>query len=166
MKRAFLIGGAILVVMGLMASHSREGKAAKAAAGPSHAVFAPESIAWKEGPNSISPGTQMAVLEGNPAKAGLFTMRLRVPDGFKIQPHWHPAMEHVTVISGTFNIGMGSQFDESKGTAMPAGTFGFLAPRMHHFAWSTGETVLQLHGMGPWKIIYVNPADDPRNAKP
>lgn len=166
MKKAFLITGAILVVMGSMgASHSKEGKTAKAAT-PSHAVFTPDQIEWKEGPNSLPAGSKVAVLEGDPAKAGLFTLRLRMPDGYKIQPHWHPAVEHVTVLSGQLTIGMGSTFDESKGTAMPAGTFGYLGARMHHYAWASGETEIQLHGMGPWKIIYINPADDPRNAKP
>jgi hypothetical protein len=74
-------------------------------------------------------------------------------------------VEHVTVVSGTFNLGMGDKFDDKAGQAMPAGTFGFLPPMMKHFAWATGETVIQLHGMGPWEIVYVNPADDPRGAK-
>lgn len=128
------------------------------------AVITPDAIEWKEGPGSIPPGAKVAVLEGDPAKAGLFTLRLKLPDGYRIPPHWHPAYEHVTIISGTFNLGMGSTFDESKGTTLPVGTFGFLGPRMHHFAWATGETVVQLHGMGPWKIIYVDPANDPRKA--
>ncbi len=89
-------------------------------------------------------------------------MRLWLPDGFKIQPHWHPAVEHVTVVSGEFNVGMGEKFDTAGGHALPAGTFAFLAPQMRHFAWAKGDTVLQLHGVGPWQINYVNPADDPR----
>ncbi len=73
-----------------------------------------------------------------------------------------PAVEHVTVISGTFQIGMGDQFDESKLNPLIAGTFGFLAPKMNHFAMAKGDTVIQLHGIGPWQINYVNPVDDPR----
>ena len=105
------------------------------------------------------------MLEGNPAQEGPFTMRLRLPDGFQIQPHWHPAIEHVTVISGTFNLGTGERFDKSSGHALGAGSFAFMPPAMRHYAWATGETVLQVHGMGPWRINYVNPADDPRNKK-
>jgi hypothetical protein len=87
-------------------------------------------------------------------------MRLLMPDGYKIAPHTHPKVEHVTVISGTFNLGMGEKFDESAGRAMPAGTFGFWPAGMKHFAWAKGETIIQLHGIGPWTINYLNPADD------
>ena len=131
-----------------------------------HVAITPDAIEWKEAPKSLPPGAMIAVLDGDPAKSGLFTMRLKVPDGYRIAPHWHPAHEHVTVISGIFNIGMGSQFDESKGKALPAGGFAHMAPRMHHFAWSTGETIVQVHGVGPWAINYVNPEDDPRKKNP
>jgi hypothetical protein len=131
-----------------------------------HGIFAPDAIGWKDGPGALRPGAKFAVLEGDPAKEGLFTMRLWLPDGFKIMPHWHPAVEHVTVISGTFNVGMGETFDASKGAKLPTGTFAFLAPGMRHFAWVEGDTVVQVHGVGPWQINYVNPADDPRTAKP
>lgn len=121
-------------------------------------------VEWKNGPASLPPGAKLAVLEGDPTKDGFFTMRLLLPDGFRIPPHTHPKVEHVTVISGIFNLGMGERFDESGGRAMPAGTFGFWPAGMTHFAWVKGETVVQLHGIGPWSINYVNPSDDPRNA--
>jgi quercetin dioxygenase-like cupin family protein len=127
-----------------------------------HGIFAPDSIQWQSGPGSLPAGAKFAVMEGDPTKEGLFTMRLSAPDGYKIPPHSHPAVEHVTVISGTFNIGMGDKFDESKLSPMTAGTFGFLAPKMNHFAMAKGDTVIQLHGVGPWQINYVNLADDPR----
>jgi len=129
---------------------------------PDHGVFAPDAIQWQDGPKSLPAGAKVAVLEGDPAKEGPFTMRLSVPAGYKVPPHWHPAVEHVTVVSGTFNIGMGEMFDQSKGNKMVAGTFGFMAPQMKHFAWADEPTVIQLHGVGPWQINYVNPADDPR----
>ena len=122
-------------------------------------------IVWKDGPASLPAGAKIAVLEGDPAKEGFFTMRVRMPDGFKIPPHWHPKVEHVTVISGTFNVGMGDQFDQAATRAMPAGTFGFWPAEMRHFAWTKGETVIQLHGTGPWMITYVNSSDDPRKTK-
>lgn len=131
-----------------------------------HGVFPPDAVKWQDGPPSLAKGAKFAVLEGNPAQEGLFTMRLWLPDGFQIKPHSHPAVEHVTVVSGTFNVGMGDTFDAAKGMTLPTGTFAFLAPGMHHYAWATGDTVVQLHGVGPWQINYVNPADDPRTKKP
>jgi hypothetical protein len=128
-------------------------------------LYPTAEIVWKDGPASLPAGAKIAVLEGDPTKEGFFTMRLRFPDGFQVQPHWHPKIEHVTVISGTLNIGMGDKFDQTATREMPAGTFGYWPPQMHHFAWAKGETVIQLHGIGPWMINYLNPADDPRNVK-
>ncbi len=122
-------------------------------------------IQWKDGPASLQAGARIAVLEGDPTKEGFFTMRLWFPDGVKVQPHWHPRIEHVTVISGTLNIGMGDKFDQAATRPMPTGTFGFWPPEMRHFAWAKGNTVIQLHGIGPWVINYLNPSDDPRNKK-
>lgn len=107
-------------------------------------LYPTAEIQWKDGPASLPAGAKVAVLEGDPAKEGFFTMRLWLPDGFKIPPHWHPKVEHVTVISGTFNLGMGDKFDQTATRAMPAGTFGFWPADMKHFAWAKGETVLQL----------------------
>jgi len=128
-----------------------------------HGIFPPSEIAWKDGPPSLAAGAKFAVLEGDPSKEGLFTMRLWMPDGFRIMPHWHPAVEHVTVVSGTFHVGMGDTFEADKAGGLATGTFAFLAPKMHHFAWAEGETVVQLHGVGPWQINYLDPASDPRN---
>lgn len=101
-------------------------------------------------------------MEGDPSKAGAFTMRLRMPDGYRIPPHFHPVVEHVTVLQGTFRVGMGDTFDPATLGDLPTGTFAALAPGVRHFAEAKGETVLQLHGVGPWSLTYVNPADDPR----
>ncbi len=124
--------------------------------------FPAQAIRWKDGPPSLRKGAAMAVLEGDPAREGVFTMRLRLPDGFEVAPHWHTQIEHVTIISGTLNFGMGEKFDRAATREMPAGSFGYWPVGMRHFAWAEGETVLQLHGRGPWTITYVNPADDPR----
>lgn len=123
----------------------------------------PQEIKWTDGPPSLPKGAKIAVLEGDPSKEGPFVFRVKAPDGYRIPPHTHPKPERITVIAGTFNIGMGSKFDESKGRAMPAGTYGQWPAGMKHFVWTKGETILQFHGMGPWAIEYVNPADDPRN---
>jgi quercetin dioxygenase-like cupin family protein len=128
-------------------------------------LFPASEIAWQEGPPSLAKGARMTVLEGDPAKEGMFTMRLRFPDGFIVNPHYHSQVEHVTVISGTLHFGMGGEFERAKTRPMPAGSFGFWPIGMQHFAYTEGETVLQLHGKGPWTITYVDPADDPRGQK-
>jgi hypothetical protein len=128
-----------------------------------HGIFnEPDKLQWQAGPPSLAPGAKVVVLEGDPTKEGVFTMRLRFPDGFEIKPHWHPAVEHVTVLSGALNLGMGDAFDKTKTKAVPAGGFAFMPPKMHHFAWAKGDTIIQLHGIGPWQVNYLDPADDPR----
>jgi quercetin dioxygenase-like cupin family protein len=128
-------------------------------------LYPAAEIVWKDGPPSLPAGAKFAVLEGDPSQEGFFTMRVRLPDGFKIPPHWHSKVEHVTVISGTFNVGVGERFDQTATRAMPAGTFGHWPPEMRHFVWAKGETVVQFHGIGPWTITYVNASDDPRKVK-
>jgi len=123
----------------------------------------PDGIKWVDGPASLPKGAKMAVLEGDPAKEGPFVFRVKVPDGYRVPPHTHPKVERVTVISGTFNIGMGEKFDEKATKPMPAGTYGYWQPNMAHFVWVKGETVVQFHGSGPWSIKYVKASDDPRH---
>jgi len=129
------------------------------------AIHQNAEIKWIDAPPSLPKGAKIAVLEGNPFKEGPFVFRVKLPDGYRIPPHTHTKPERITVLSGTFNIGMGEAFDEAKGKAMPAGTYGQWPAGMKHFVWSKGETVLQFHGIGPWTIQYVNPADNPRNPK-
>ncbi|MGH7458625.1 MAG: cupin domain-containing protein [Longimicrobiaceae bacterium] len=134
--------------------------------GEAHAIVAlPDGIEWAQGPPSLPPGAEFAVLEGDPAEEGPFTMRLWMPDGYRIPPHVHPVDERVTVISGTFAVGMGEEFDVSEAIDLPAGTYAALAPNTPHFAIARGETVIQLNNIGPWSINYVNPEDDPRNGR-
>jgi hypothetical protein len=117
---------------------------------------------WKAGPPSLPAGAQIAVLEGDPTKPGPFVFRVKVPDGYRIPLHTHPKTERVTVIQGTFNIGMGDKVDDSKAQAMPTGTYGFWGAGMKHFVFVKGETIVQFHGDGPWVINYVDPKEDPR----
>ncbi len=126
------------------------------------AVYTPKEMKWSEAPAILPRGAKVAVLEGDPGKEGPFVMRVRVPDGYKIPPHIHPKAERLTVISGTFYVGMGDKFDADMGKEMPAGAFGTWPAGMKHFVWAKGETVIQLHGTGPWSLTYVNPDDDPR----
>jgi quercetin dioxygenase-like cupin family protein len=126
---------------------------------------APDKLVWKDGPASLPKGAQIAVLEGDPGKVGPFAFRVKVPDGYQIPPHTHPKMERVTVIQGTFNIGMGRTFDRTKTQAMTVGGYGYWEPDHPHFVWVKGETIAQFHGEGPWSIFYVNAKDDPRTQK-
>lgn len=126
-----------------------------------HAAVQPDDLKWTA-PAAYAPGAQLAVVAGDPAKEGMYVVRLKVPAGFQIAAHTHPNDENVTVLSGTFNIGTGEKLDTSKGTMLKAGGYSFVAKGMPHYAWFTEETVLQLHGMGPQGVTYVNPADDPR----
>jgi quercetin dioxygenase-like cupin family protein len=127
------------------------------------ALYKPENMRWKAGPDSLPAGAQVTLLEGDPAKEGPYTMRLKLPDGYRVPPHTHPKTERVTVIAGTFHIGMGEKFDAEATSALPAGSHGYWSANMKHYAWAEGDTIIQLHGIGPWSIVYVNPADDPRN---
>ncbi len=129
-------------------------------------LFPPAEIQWKDGPPSLRKGVQMAVLEGDPAKPGTFTIRFRFPDGFQVMPHWHTQTEHATVVKGVLHLGMGDRFDKAATRALAAGSFGYWPAGTRHFAWVEGETILQLHGQGPWTVTYVNPTDDPRKPTP
>ena len=128
-------------------------------------LYPAETVEWKAGPAALPPGAKMAVLEGDPTKEGPFVVRFQFPDGYHVAPHTHPKTERVTVISGALYLAMGDALDRSSAKKLPAGSFGYWPAGMKHAAWSEGETVIQLHGVGPWQINYVNPADDPRNAK-
>ena len=128
-------------------------------------LFPPSELKWKDGPPSLPKGAQVALLEGDPAKEGPFVFRLKFPDGYRVPPHTHPKTERVTVLAGTLHFGMGKKFDPKSTKPLTAGTFGYWPAGMAHFAHARGETVLQLHGTGPWQINYIDPADDPRNGK-
>jgi hypothetical protein len=129
-------------------------------------AFTPDTVQYGPVPPFIPAGAQLAVLEGNPmATSGDYTVRLKMPDGYRIPPHWHPKRENVTVISGNFKVGMGDRFDESSMLTFPAGSFAFLDPDMHHYAMASGEVTVQIHGMAPVQFNYVNPNDDPSGRK-
>jgi quercetin dioxygenase-like cupin family protein len=130
-----------------------------------HAFVTPSEITWGTAPASLPPGARAAVLEGDPAKEGPFTLRIRMPDGYRIPPHFHPAVEHVTVLQGTFVLAMGEKVSSQGEEALGAGSFAYMPVGMRHFARTQGETVIQLHGVGPWAITYVNPSDDPRTKR-
>jgi hypothetical protein len=127
-----------------------------------HVLVRPDDIRWGPAPPSLPAGAKVAVLTGDPGKAGPYVIRLQLPDGYKVPPHWHPTDENVTVIRGTFMMGKGEKFDASASEALPAGSFVRMPKEMRHFAWAKGEAIIQVHGIGPFEINYVNAADDPR----
>jgi quercetin dioxygenase-like cupin family protein len=120
------------------------------------------AITWGPAPAVFPAGAKFAVLQGDPSKAELFTVRLEFPSGYTIPPHFHPTDEHVTVISGTFLVGMGDKADFTHPVVLPAGGFITAGANMHHFGRARGRTVVQVHAMGPFALTYVNPADDPQ----
>lgn len=129
-------------------------------------AFTPDAIKYGPVPPFIPPGAQLAVLEGDPtASTGDYTVRLKMPAGYKIPPHWHPLRENVTVISGTLKVGMGDTFDASKMAAFSAGSFAYLDPDMHHYAMAASDAVIQIHGQSPVQFTYINPSDDPSKTK-
>lgn len=129
--------------------------------GGAHSMIVPSEIKWVDVP-SLPPGAQIAVIEGPLNEARPITARIKFPANYRLPAHHHPVIEHVTVLSGTFNMGMGDKLDMTKTTALPVGGFAIMQPGTHHFAWTSEETIVQIHSVGPWGVTYVNPADDPR----
>lgn len=134
-------------------------------AGGENTILPAGAVEWSPGPGSIPPGAEAAVLYGNPSEDGLFALRLKLPDGYHIAPHTHPQPEVVTVISGTFRLGMGETADPAKAQALQPGSFFAMKPGHPHYAYAEGETVIQLNSTGPWALNYVDPADDPRKTQ-
>jgi hypothetical protein len=119
-------------------------------------------IKWGPAPPGMPAGMEAAVLDGDPGKPGLFTIRVKAPDGYMVPPHWHGADEHITVFSGTLMMGTGAKWDDSALHEMSAGSYGRMPRRTNHFVKMKGETTFQVSGMGPFSITYVDPKDDPR----
>jgi hypothetical protein len=163
MTRHLLIGTALSLLLTPLAAAAQQPIVDH---GPDrHLIYRPADIEWRAGPGSLAAGAEFYVLEGDPAEAGVFTMRIRMPDGFVIAPHTHVGVERVTVLSGTFHLGMGPTMERAAAQALPAGSHFSLPRGMQHYAVMEGETVIQLTSIGPWEITYVNPADDPRRGE-
>ena len=126
-----------------------------------HMMVTPDELKWADVP-SLPPGAKVAVIEGPLNEAKPFMIRLRLPANYKIPAHFHTGIEHVTVMSGTFNLGMGDKLDAKATRALGPGSVAIMQVGMRHFAWTQEETVVQVHGVGPWTVTYVNPEDDPR----
>jgi quercetin dioxygenase-like cupin family protein len=154
--------------MSRLHSHALLSLAAVAAfcvASPAWAVHGAEGLQWGDAPPVLPKGAKVAVLQGDPAKPGPFVMRLQAPAGYKVAPHWHSQAENVTVISGSFMVGMGEKFDAKSMKTMKAGAFGSIPAKQPHYAMAKTPAVIQIHGEGPFDLTYVNEKDDPTKAK-
>jgi len=127
----------------------------------SHVLVTTHDIKWGDPPPVFEKGASFAVISGDPGKAGIFVVRLKMPAGYKIMPHWHPTDEHVTVLAGTFALGMGEKLDAAAAKDLPPGGYALLPAEMRHFAIAKTAATVQVHGNGPFALTYVNPADDP-----
>lgn len=146
MKSLFLLGlGAILAVS------------------PAQSKTAATDLKWMAGPPGMPSGTQFAVVSGNPGKAGMFTVRIKMPANYVVPPHHHPADEHLTVLSGKLGFGMGDKLDKGKAKWMSAGGSGTAKANMNHYAFTSAPAEIKMSSMGPFAITYVNPKDDPRH---
>ena len=169
MRRSYF--SAALLVLALLSRHldgacdqAHDGGAATAIATAGQwRVTAPDKIEWLPS-KLLPPGAQMAVLEGDPSKPEFFIMRLKMPDGYRIPAHSHSQPERVTVLAGTLYLGRGDGSDTASAIPLGAGSYSSMPPKMVHFGWMKGETILQLTSIGPWTVTYVNPNDDPRQA--
>ena len=127
-----------------------------------HTMVNATELKWGAAPPGLPSGAQIAVLEGDPGKAGAFAIRAKFPDGYKVPPHWHPTDERVVVLQGTLLLGMGAKVDMPSMHALTVGGYAKMPAKANHYAAAKGETIIQISGAGPFEITYVNPSDDPR----
>lgn len=153
---------AILATTVSILAFAQGAKPAESAASK-HVLVTADQVKWGPGPPSMPPGAQMAVMDGDPAQKGVpFVIRAKLPDGYRVPPHWHPTDENLLILSGTLMVGMGDTMDPASAQSLTAGAYTKMPARMHHYAMSKGETIFQLHGVGPFEVTYINPSDDPR----
>jgi quercetin dioxygenase-like cupin family protein len=129
---------------------------------PHHTVVSADAVTWGPAPPSLPAGAQAAILLGNPGKDGPFVIRLKFPAGYMVPPHRHSKDEHVTVIAGQMKISSGETVDRSASKPLPPASFISLPAGMPHYALAEVESIVQINGVGPFDITYVNAKDDPR----
>jgi quercetin dioxygenase-like cupin family protein len=132
-----------------------------AQAGQVDLTTSPAGLKWGPAPPTLPMGAQITVLSGDPSKNAPYVIRLKIPAGYQIPAHHHPTVENVTVLSGSFHAGMGDKLDQKNAATFEPGGFVSMPANMNHYAWATSETIVQVHGEGPFEVVYVNPADDP-----
>ncbi|HWE22470.1 MAG TPA: cupin domain-containing protein [Myxococcales bacterium] len=133
------------------------------AAKPEAVYLNSADLKWGDAPPVFPKGAKVAILHGNPFAKGVFALRFKLPDAYKVPPHWHTQAEQLTVVSGTFILHLGDTMD-APAHALEAGAYHYLPGKMHHAAETKGEVVLEVHGQGPFDMHYLNPADDPTKA--
>ncbi len=153
-RKTILIVAAVLLAQAL------------AVAADTPSVPSAKDVKWGAPPEVFPPGAKFAVIAGDPAAKGLVTVRFEMPAGYAIPPHFHPTDEHITVLRGSFSIGMGDSIDKAHALTLSAGGYGVAAANMHHYAYTTTGATIQVHMQGPFAITYVNPADDPSKKRP
>ena len=154
-----------VVSLTIVSARAQEQKPTRPGAGTAEQVMrlTPAELTWTAGPPMLPPGASMAIIEGSFSKPGPFTVRLKFPANYRIPPHWHPVKVTVTVISGTFNMGIGDELDTGKGKMLPAGSIFEMPATIHHFGWTSEETIIQEHGIGPLSVNYLSAAPDGRH---
>jgi len=131
---------------------------------PGHTMVTPGQAQWQPAPAQLPPGAQVTALDGNPSQPGMpYAIGIKMPPDYKIPPHWHPMDASVVVVKGTFVMGLGEKFDQSRGHELPTGSFMRMSKGVRHFEWTKGETIIYVYGTAPLETNYVNPADDPRH---
>ena len=133
-----------------------------ASAGDVHTVIAPNDVKWGPAPDVLPPGAEAALLFGDPSKEGLFVLRLKFPAGYRVAPHIHPVDEVLTVMSGSFSMGMGENADRSKAQTLPAGSFLPFLQAWHTTSSSTKTRSDKFTPTVRGDLVYINPKDDPR----
>jgi quercetin dioxygenase-like cupin family protein len=134
---------------------------ASAVAADAPFIRSAKEVKWGAPPPVLPPGAKFAVIAGDPASSGLVTVRIEMPAGYTIPPHYHPTDEHVTVLKGSLSLGMGDVIDKTHALTLSTGGYGIAMANMHHYAYTTTGATIQVHLQGPFAITYVNPADDP-----
>ncbi len=173
-RLAYACAALLLLVSVSLAQTAKKTAPAKAAlAGKSHVMILPDAIKWGPIPASLMEGAppaefakepppQCAILAGEPSKLGSpYIIRIKTSDGARIAPHWHPGDENITVLQGTFLLATGEKFDTGALHALPAGSYALVPRRTAHFGSAKGDTIVQVNGLGPFKIIWLNPSAAP-----
>ncbi len=166
--RISLVAALVAAAAGIAYAQAPAKSAPKPAAHPAaHAapMLNAADMKWGPAPPAFNAGAQMTVIDGDPSQPGPFVIRAKFPAGFKVMPHWHPTDESVTVISGTLVAGMGEKWDDSAMKTFTAGGFARMPKKTPHYVQAKEETIVQVHGTGPFTLTYVNPNDDPRKKK-
>src|SRR5262245_22419652 len=145
---------AVLILLGIFSSMTQV-LAQEPQMSADHIMVMPEAIKWGAPPPGLPPGAQVAVLDGDPTMAGLFTIRLKIPANYAVKPHTHPTDEHITVLEGSGYMGMGATYDEKTAKNLMPGSFVVMKTGTIHYLYTKKPCIVQIHGMGPFAINYI-----------